>query len=510
MDITTYTEAFEASLKAPLAPLVLPDLNPYQPLDNAETEPRDGITIAYAHVDYGDEMWDRIERAFKLCAGTVYPQTRLVNLPFKCEKQWFLLAQAQVYARIRRSLRGNMMFLDTDVLCNVPADPFVEDFDIGLTTTAETFPLMPFNAGVVFAKDTPAAQEFMDAVMAFANHYPVVDSFWYLNQIALAAAYMRLKDRVKIKVFPHELYNFAPNGIEPTAAHFIHLKGNRKGMLVDFLRQVMRRHGKSEAVALEGKLLQMSEPTPDENGLRQTAPNIRANVARGLPKYAPVKVHDRKVAIVGYGPSLLETWEQLKDFDGDIWTTSKAHDFLVERGIVPTFHTDIDYREHKAGFIKRVNGETRYIIATQVHPKYLDNLLSHPDVDVELFHTGHDGHPQQEPGRGYPEINPMYDAGLQLARMAYRAGYRQQEWFGLDASLANGQSHAGPHEGVLGSAPGGDVLVSGRVYASNGLLIRQALFCERFLCKYPFLVATIHGDGMLRPFLQERGKAVVR
>ena len=58
----------------------------------------------------------------------------------------------------------------------------------------------------------------------------------------------------------------------------------------------------------------------------------------------------RRVAVVGFGPSLVRTWERLREFEY-IWTTSGAHDFLVKRGIVPKWHTDVNWRPHKAGLI---------------------------------------------------------------------------------------------------------------------------------------------------------------
>src|SRR5262245_22881028 len=49
---------------------------------------------------------------------------------------------------------------------------------------------------------------------------------------------------------------------------------------------------------------------------------------------------DAPIAVVCYGPSLNETWEQVKGFDYII-SCSGAHKFLVERGVIPTFHVDV-------------------------------------------------------------------------------------------------------------------------------------------------------------------------
>lgn len=492
-----------ARLAAGPGPSPLPYVLPYE----AATfdAPPAAVTFAFAFVDYGDVLWRQILNSFKLSLHTVYKNCNIANVPFECAKEDFNKAYLQTYAKMRRSIRGNITFLDTDVIANRYCDPYTEDFDVGLTDSAITYPLMPFNAGVLFTKDTPGAQLFMDAVMEYANQQPDAP-YWYLNQIAMYTAYLNLKDRVKFKIFPNALYNHTPDEAGPTDAYFVHLKGQRKHLVLPYLRESMARHDNLKAMALTAKDLMVEDPRPDPVGLAACKPNIIANLKRGLPAYTKRKVElGKHVAIVGYGPSLADTWHELKDFDGEIWTVSKAHDFLLARGLTPHTHVDLDFREHKAYFNKLVSTTTRYLLATQLHPKYFDLLLERdPSANVQLYHSDIPG---AEPSPGYPPSAAQMDAGLQASYMAFREGLRDQVWYGFDASAKNGETHAGPHGGQR-SIPA-DMIVEGRHYISSSLLIRQALFAEKMLCKFPFLKAKIVGDGMLRPFLQERGKAHV-
>lgn len=230
----------------------------------------------------------------------------------------------------------------------------------------------------------------------------------------------------------------------------------------------------------------------------------RVNCARGLPSVVKSDPAFRgRVAIVGYGPSLVDTWEQIQagGFDA-VWTTSKAHDFLRERDVTPTHHTDTDYREHKAKFNCRWAVDTDYFMATQVHPSYLV-LLQH--YNVSLFHV-------EQPQGGffdprYLKQPAMLDAGLQAARLAFTLGYRDQEWFGMDASVKDDKTHAGPHEGVTQDLA--EIVVAGVPRVMSDLLIRQAFWAEKMLCKWPHMKVKIHGDGALRPFLLERRKCSV-
>lgn len=233
----------------------------------------------------------------------------------------------------------------------------------------------------------------------------------------------------------------------------------------------------------------------------------RENCALGLPsvKKGPLPANAR-VAVVGYGPSLADTWQDIErgGFDA-IWTTSKAHDYLIERGITPHFHTDTDYREHKAYFNTKFDRSVMYRMASQIHPFYT-NILTSNFFNVELFHV-------EQPFGGffdprYLRLPAMFDAGLQAAHLAFYLGYRDQEWFGMDASAREkGKAHAGPHEGLEPEYV--DIEVAGKPWLTSTLLLRQAFWAEKMLCKQPHMKVKIHGDGVLRPFLLERGKCTV-
>jgi hypothetical protein len=74
-----------------------------------------------------------------------------------------------------------------------------------------------------------------------------------------------------------------------------------------------------------------------------------------------------KAAIVGYGPSLKQTWEYLRDFDV-IFTTSGAHKFLVDRGIIPAYHVDVDPRAHKVAMLGAIRQDVTYMPCSTCHP----------------------------------------------------------------------------------------------------------------------------------------------
>jgi hypothetical protein len=89
------------------------------------------------------------------------------------------------------------------------------------------------------------------------------------------------------------------------------------------------------------------------------------------------------VAVVCYGPSLADTWEQVRDAPAII-TCSGAHKFLLERGIVPTWHVEVDPRPHKVDLLGPPHPDVTYLVASACAPEYFDHLA---DFDVRLWHV---------------------------------------------------------------------------------------------------------------------------
>jgi len=262
--------------------------------------------------------------------------------------------------------------------------------------------------------------------------------------------------------------------------------------------------GAKETTFIDGVRVEMGPIYPMKEELEMVKANRPETTVCGFSS-APqgAFVGDAPAAIVGFGPSLADTWEQLRDHK-TIITTSKAHDFLLKRGITPTYHVDVDPREHKAGFIGEFHPDVQYVLATHVHPVYVERAKL-ADAKVWLYHSQvPEGGPYEY---GYVKVPGMFDAGLMAAKLAFDWGFRKQTWFGIDASLRDhteSGSHAGPHEGFLRQADQHMVAVGDIAYPSNALTVRQALFAEKMLRTMGRATIKITGDGMMRPFLLAR------
>jgi uncharacterized Rossmann fold enzyme len=73
---------------------------------------------------------------------------------------------------------------------------------------------------------------------------------------------------------------------------------------------------------------------------------VKQAIARVKDRIQPTDiVRDEPIAVVCFGPSLVDTWEQIKGFR-HVMSCSGSHKFLIERGIIPEFHVEVDPRAH--------------------------------------------------------------------------------------------------------------------------------------------------------------------
>lgn len=170
---------------------------------------------------------------------------------------------------------------------------------------------------------------------------------------------------------------------------------------------------------------------------------IKVNTANVKGRIAPqYDLRSDSLAIVCYGPSLNDTWEQVKNFQF-IMTCSGAHHFLIDRGIIPTYHVEVDPREHKCLLLGDPHPNVEYLIASTCHPKFFAKLQG---FNVKLWHVFD---PNDEGIRQLPEgewaITGGCGAGLRAMTLGRFLGFRDLHIFGMDGSEGKTGKHAGAH-----------------------------------------------------------------
>ena len=228
---------------------------------------------------------------------------------------------------------------------------------------------------------------------------------------------------------------------------------------------------------------------------------VVANCSRVRKRIVPVAPHERTAILACYGPSLSETFglleAQAQKPAVDIVSVSGAHDFLLDRGIVPRFHVECDPRAHKADNIATPSAQVQYLIGSGVHPNLMDKLDGH---DVALWHIATPEHVARflnelkEPGNIV--ISGGGSVGLRAVSLLYTLGYRRFGIHGMDCAFsAAGNKWAGRHFGKAEDTV--SAVVDGHSFTTSLTLLTYATdFIE--LIQRVDIDCELYGYGLLQ------------
>jgi hypothetical protein len=207
--------------------------------------------------------------------------------------------------------------------------------------------------------------------------------------------------------------------------------------------------------------------------------------------------HDRIAHLVCFGPSTRKTWPiaaMAKARGEDVFTVSGSHQFLIDRGVIPTAHMDCDPRPHKAFQLGEPHKDVEYWLASCVDPVYLDRLEGHT---VKLWHSynGIASRVAFQIDPGQKMIIGGGSIGLRAMSILYARGYRHIEIHGMDCSF-DGGSHAANHLGKQQIAV--SVKCGERWFDASGVMVSYARFFHKQLSMMSDCIINLHGDGLLQ------------
>lgn len=221
---------------------------------------------------------------------------------------------------------------------------------------------------------------------------------------------------------------------------------------------------------------------------------IKLSTARIKERIEPAKaIITEPIAVVCFGPSLADTWEQIKKFK-HIITCSGAHKFLVDRGIIPTHHVDVDPRAHKAKLIGTPHKDVQYLIASACHPEVFDLLEG---FNVKLWHIFDCA---EDALRTLPHgewaLTGGSSAGLRAMTVARFIGFNNQHIFGMDGCEGATGKHAAEHPS---QAKGySTTTYEGVEYKTNVSMLECAKQTFHELNQMPDVKATFYGEGLVQ------------
>lgn len=232
---------------------------------------------------------------------------------------------------------------------------------------------------------------------------------------------------------------------------------------------------------------------------------VQAACAMVPGRVRPVADHDGSIAVVAYGPSLEETYEQVAGFSS-ILTCSGAHTFLIERGIIPTWHCAVDPLPHTATLIGRPHPNVEYLMASCCHPSVFTMLAGY---SVKLFHifsheAARKGIPTPIP-RDEWAITGGTNVGMRAILLARFLGFRKITVFGMDFSFKqDGTQHAGWHPDERKKIHA--VQVGDEVFYTNPAMHSYATEFFKEITKIGKIDLAVVGHGLLQAQIREHCK----
>ena len=245
---------------------------------------------------------------------------------------------------------------------------------------------------------------------------------------------------------------------------------------------------------------------PPEHVIR----NVRANIQRGLPQMQVHEPNEQLVLLILGGPSLPEFEDDIREkwkSGAALISTNATHDWLIERGLTPSLHMQLDARPFNARFVQNWQAGIKYFIASQSDPMVFDTLegadvtiwhcMSKPN-ERRLLHKYYLGNFYEVPGGG-----TIGTRGLMLLRML---GFCNIEAYGFD-SCYMGDDHHAYEQAENGSDPIGVTDIDGREFRCEPWMFEQAQdflkMLEHVDEKFNLVV---HGDGLIAHLIKTGSK----
>jgi len=226
---------------------------------------------------------------------------------------------------------------------------------------------------------------------------------------------------------------------------------------------------------------------------------IKLNCAKYPNRIQAQPLKNELIAIVCFGPSLNDTWTEIKKFKY-VMSCSGSHKYLKEKGITPNYHVEVDPRAHKIKLIgDDISPETEFLMASCVHPKVLEHLSNH-NAKITLWHT-YAGEPEAQIPLIFPKGEWVSmggaNVGLRAFVLARMLGFTDMHIFGMDGSFKAGEnSHAAEHP----HAQKKYILAEydGKQYATTTAFLECARGTFHELRLLPDVKTHFYGDGLIQ------------
>ena len=238
--------------------------------------------------------------------------------------------------------------------------------------------------------------------------------------------------------------------------------------------------------------------------------NLRRNIRRQLPQVQWYPESGYKVLLLCGGPSLADSERSIKAFYRNGWklcTVNGTHAWVLERGMSPSVHVQLDARPFNARFVENSVSSCKYLICSQSDDAVFKAL---EDREVHLWHGADGDCPEVKilnrfyRGR-WQKVLGGSSVGTRAIGLLYLLGVRTVRVFGQDTCLREGAHHAF-EQPENNEAPERvrRLRVGRRVfYAHNWMLAQLDDWLKMAAAVPDDLRLAIEGEGLLAYILKE-------
>jgi hypothetical protein len=262
---------------------------------------------------------------------------------------------------------------------------------------------------------------------------------------------------------------------------------------------------------LEGIELSGDVNTSDEQLITHIAHAIRL----GYPQIKPQPLQKDRVLLVGGGPSLDATFDELRDlyFAGaKLVTVNGSYRWCVERNLRPSLQIVLDARAENARFLDPALPHCHYALASQCHPDTWAAVAQHPHVWI--WHAMHGDNAHRAVLDQFYAGNWHGIAGgttviMRALSLLRTLGYLRFDLFGVDSCYLDGQHHAyaqaendRDRRVPVMVHPTGHPEQARRFWCAPWHLKQLECFLQTIRINGSQFLLNVHGDGLLAFALQ--------
>lgn len=255
-------------------------------------------------------------------------------------------------------------------------------------------------------------------------------------------------------------------------------------------------------------------------GEDQLLANIQRSVRRGYPQMRTGPARGERIALVGSGPSLDSTLDELRQlvWEGAILVTlNGAYHWCIAHNLRPNTQIVMDARPSNARFVNPPVPHCRYVLASQCAPEVWDAVEGRSDVWIWHPVVRTEGAPTALLDKFYGGQWVGIGGGTTVASRAISllrtVGYLRFDLFGIDCCWMDDQHHAIPQpENDSDIRTRRSVKVGfkhspeTRTFEASSWHVKQ---CEDMLTTMQIngkhYTLNIHGDGMLAYIINQLG-----